>query len=55
MHEVELEFYGEIDVEKSKKVVLSRHIPMALMRKEEGPYWPRLLKSSQKVFIVIIN
>ncbi|XP_067933740.1 co-chaperone protein daf-41-like [Watersipora subatra] len=48
-HAVELEFYGELDTAKSKYVVNSRNIPMVLFRKEEGPYWPRLLKSKTKV------
>ena len=48
-HEVVIEFYGEIDVEKSKYVVNARNIPMVLFRKEEGTYWPRLLKEKTKV------
>lgn len=48
-HAVEITFFGEIDVEKSKYVVNSRNIPMVLFRKEEGEYWPRLLKEKTKV------
>ncbi|KAF6029889.1 PTGES3 [Bugula neritina] len=47
-HAVEITFFGEIDVEKSKYVVNSRNIPMVLFRKEEGEYWPRLLKEKTK-------
>lgn len=49
IHEVEIEFYGELDTEKSKFVVNSRNIPMVLFRKEEGEYWPRLMKEKTKV------
>lgn len=48
-YEVKLEFYGEIDPEKSKYVVLSRHIPVVVVKKEGGPYWPRMLKGTTKV------
>jgi len=44
-----LEFCKEIDAEKSKYTVLSRHIPMVIFKKESGPYWPRLLKDNTKV------
>jgi len=44
-----LEFFGEIDTEKSKYVILSRHIPMVIVKKEVGSYWPRLLKDTTKV------
>ena len=36
-------------LQKSKYAVLSRHIPMVIVKKEEGPYWPRLLKDMTKV------
>lgn len=45
----ELEFYGEIDTEKSKYVVKPRAIEFVLIRKETGPYWPRLTKEKLKV------
>lgn len=48
-YELTLEFYGEIDAEKSKFVVLSRHIQLAVFKKESGPFWPRLLKEKTKV------
>jgi prostaglandin-E synthase len=44
-----LEFYKEINAEKSKYAVLSRHIPMVIVKKDGGPYWPRLLKDTSKV------
>jgi len=43
-----LEFFKEIDTEKSKYAVLPRHIPMVIVKKESGPYWPRLLKDTSK-------
>jgi len=48
-YDFKLEFYKEIDAEKSKYGVLSRHIPMVIFKKEGGPYWPRLLKDSAKM------
>ena len=48
-HEIEIEFFGEINPEESKYEVKQRNIPMELMRKEEGEYWPRLLKTKSKV------
>jgi len=47
-HEVTLEFFGSIDTEKSKYAVRPRMIEFALMKKEEGPYWDRLLKVKTK-------
>jgi prostaglandin-E synthase len=44
-----LEFFKEIDTEKSKFVVLPRHIPMVIVKKDGGPYWPRLLHETTKV------
>jgi len=44
-----LEFFKEIDAEKSKYAILPRHIPMVIVKKEGGPYWPRLLKDSTKM------
>ena len=48
-YDFEIELYGEIDAEKSKFAILPRHIPMIVVKKESGPYWPRLLKDSAKV------
>jgi len=48
-YDFSLEFYGEIDSENSKYAVLSRHIPIVVVKKESGPYWPRLLKRTTKV------
>jgi len=44
-----LEFFKEIDPEKSRYCILPRHIPMVIFKKEGGPYWPRLLKDANKM------
>lgn len=45
-----IEFFNQIDPEKSKYAVSSRHIPMVIVKKDgSGPYWPRLLKDKTKV------
>ena len=37
-------------LQSSKYAVLSRHIPLVVMKKEGGgPYWPRLLSDTTKV------
>lgn len=49
-YHVELEFYSEIDVEKSKTNHTSRDVEFVLRKKEKKEeYWPRLLKESKKV------
>ena len=45
---VTIPFYKEIDPENSKYVSLVRNIPFVLMKGEEGPFWPRLLKEAGK-------
>merc|ERR1711936_712787 len=47
-HEVELEFFKEIDPEKSKYVVRPREVSFVLEKVEEGPYWDRLLAAKVK-------
>merc|ERR1719266_1971106 len=47
-HEVTLNFLKEIDTEKSKYSVNDRAIVFALQKKEDGPYWERLLKEKTK-------
>ena len=49
-YHVELEFYEEIDVENSKTHHSARGVDMVLRKKElKEEYWPRLLKTSQKM------
>ncbi|KAK4695171.1 hypothetical protein P7C71_g2542, partial [Lecanoromycetidae sp. Uapishka_2] len=49
-YHVELEFYGEIDVENSKTNHTSAKVEFVLRKKElKEEYWPRLLKESKKV------
>merc|ERR1711981_1309276 len=48
VHELSIDFFGEVDPEKSKFAVRDRVIEFALERKESGPYWKRLVKQEQK-------
>lgn len=49
-YHVELEFFGEIDVENSKTNHTTRDVEFVLRKKElKEEYWPRLLKESKKV------
>ena len=49
-YHVELEFFGELDVENSKTNHTSRDVEFVLRKKEmKEEYWPRLLKESKKV------
>ena len=45
---VRIEFLKEIDPENSKYSVQDRVIQFAIQKKEEGPYWERLLKDKAK-------
>ena len=47
-HAVTIEFLKEIDADKSKFSVNDRAIQFALQKKEDGPYWERLLKEKTK-------
>lgn len=48
-YHVELEFFGEIDVENSKTNHTSRDVEFVLRKKElKQEYWPRLLKEKKK-------
>jgi len=50
---VELEFFAEVDVEKSKAHPSSRAIEYVLRKKEaKDEFWPRLLKEAKKVQFV---
>jgi len=49
-YHVEMEFYGEIDVENSKTHHTAANIQMILRKKDlKEEYWPRLLKEKAKV------
>ena len=49
-YHVELEFYGEIDVENSKTNHTARDVEFILRKKDlKEEYWPRLLKESKKM------
>lgn len=49
-YHVDIDFYAEIDPEKSKVNHTARDVEMKLQKKESTEeYWPRLLKDSKKV------
>ena len=49
---VKLELFGSLDAEKSKISVGHREIALVLAKSEAGPFWPRLLKSNQKMHFI---
>lgn len=49
---VTLELFGSVDMEKSKVTVSHRDISLMLVKTEAGPFWPRLLKSTQKMHFI---
>ncbi|CAO3607342.1 unnamed protein product [Mucor hiemalis] len=51
-YEAEIEFYGEVDVEKSKKHLTARNLTMAIYKKEDG-YWPKLQKGNKLNFLKV--
>ncbi|KAK3108237.1 hypothetical protein FSP39_003844 [Pinctada imbricata] len=48
-YEAEIEFYQDVDQNESKYVVLPRNIPFVIKKKEEGEFWPRLIKEKVKI------
>ena len=49
---VSLELFGSVDAEKSKVSVGHRDVSLVLVKSEPGPFWPRLLKSTQKMHFI---
>lgn len=49
---VTLELFDSVDEEKSKVTVSHRDISLVLVKTEAGPFWPRLLKSTQKMHFI---
>jgi len=47
-HELTINFFKDIDTEKSKYAVRDRVIEFALEKKDSGPYWKRLVKEEKK-------
>ncbi|XP_045127878.1 co-chaperone protein daf-41-like isoform X1 [Portunus trituberculatus] len=47
-YEYTYDLYKEIDTEKSRSFPRDRNIELILVKKEEGPYWPHLLKQKVK-------
>ena len=49
---VSLELFGSVDVSNSKISVADRNVSMILAKSEPGPFWPRLLKTTQKMHFI---
>jgi len=49
---VALELFESVDADKSKINVGHREVSLILVKSEAGPYWPRLLKSTQKMHYI---
>jgi len=47
-YELTMPLFKEIDPEKSIKAVRDRNIELVLKKKDDGPYWPSLLKDKKK-------
>ncbi|KJE89716.1 CS domain-containing protein [Capsaspora owczarzaki ATCC 30864] len=54
-YKVAIELYGEIDPAQSRFHVGGHEITIFLIRKEEGPYWPRLLKTAGKAHYLKVD
>ncbi|KAF1806602.1 HSP20-like chaperone [Mucor lusitanicus] len=51
-YEAEIEFYGNVDVEKSKQHLTARNLTMAIYKKEEA-WWPKLQKGNKLNFVKV--
>lgn len=49
LHEVTINLYDEIDPSKTSKNAGDRIIELVLVKKQSGPYWPRLVKENTKM------
>ena len=47
-HKLEVHFLKEIDIQESRFVIRDREIEFVLMKKEQGPFWTRLVQSMAK-------
>jgi len=47
-YEYTFNLYKDIDTEKSRSFIRDRNIELILIKKEEGPFWPHLLKEKTK-------
>lgn len=47
-----MELFESVDANKSKINVGHREVSLVLVKSEAGPYWPRLLKSTQKMHYI---
>ncbi|KAI8992026.1 HSP20-like chaperone [Mycotypha africana] len=51
-YEFEIEFYGNVDPEKSKKHLTARNLTMVIYKKEAS-YWPKLQKGNKLNFVKV--
>ncbi|KFD71308.1 hypothetical protein M514_03558 [Trichuris suis] len=49
-YEAHVEFFGEVDSSKVRRIESDRKIQLVINKKESGPFWPRLLKDKAKVW-----
>ena len=47
-HKMELQFFKEINIDESRFVIRDREIQFVFIKKEQGPFWNRLMKSMAK-------
>lgn len=47
-YEYTYDLYQDIDTQKSRSFVRDRNIELILVKKEDGPFWPQLLKQKLK-------
>ena len=48
LYAIKLHFFNEVDPNLSKYFVRDREVEVMLKKKEQGPYWPRLVKTEAK-------
>ncbi|KAI8640391.1 HSP20-like chaperone [Parasitella parasitica] len=51
-YEVEIEFYNDVDVQKSKQHLTPRNLTMAIYKKEEA-WWPKLQSGGKLNFLKV--
>ncbi|XP_033116571.1 co-chaperone protein daf-41-like [Anneissia japonica] len=49
LYKLDFKFYGQINEEKSHVKRSSREVFITIVKKESGPYWPRLLSDKTKL------
>jgi len=54
-YQVVLEFFKEVNPKESKWDVKPRYVEFYIKKKESGPYWERLIKSSEKLTFLKVD